>query len=185
MARAGYEPGEAVRSHQVLNRAIDAHLANLGKRREDPGAMAQILSTHPRHEQRVAEIEAYIRKLPSAERRLHEDGRFADRWLKQTEPVRRLAPAYARYDRAKLAFVQAFQAAEKDQTTVVAQKLGEAQREIDAAIRLADQAQFATLQGYILAVQGRRGEARGAFTRAVGLYPGYRPAMRALTRLGG
>lgn len=185
MARAGYEPLEAVRSHQVLNRAIDAHLANLGKRREDPGTMAQILSTHPRHEQRVAEIEAYIRTLPAAERRVREDGRLADRWLRQTEPVRRLAPAYARYDRAKLAFVEAAQAAEQRQTPVVAQKLGEAQREIDEAIRLADQAQFATLQGYILAAQGRRGEARGAFTRAVGLYPGYRPAVRALTRLGG
>lgn len=183
MARAGYEPGQAVRSHQVLNRAIDAYLANLGKRREDPGTMAQILSTHPRHEQRVAELEAYIRTLPAAERRLREDGRFADRWRQKTEPVRRLAPAYARYDRAKLALVQAIQAAEQRQAPMVAQKLGEAQREIDEAIRLADQAQFATLQGYILAAQGRRGEARAAFTRAVGLYPDYRPAVRALTHL--
>jgi predicted Zn-dependent protease len=185
MARAGYEPRESARSHEVLNRAIDAHLANLGKRREDPGTMAQILSTHPRHEQRLAELDTYIRTLPAAERRLREDGRFADRWLRQTEPVRRLGPAYARYDRAKLAFVQAAQAAEQRQGAIVTQKLGEAQREIDEAIRLADQAQFATLQGYILAAQGRRGEARGAFTRATGLYPGYRPAVRALARLGG
>jgi predicted Zn-dependent protease len=184
MARAGYEPSEAVRSHEVLNRAIDAYLANIGKRREDPGTMAQILSTHPRHERRVAEIEAYIRTLPAAERRLREDGRLADRWLRQTEPVRRLAPAYARYDRAKLAFVEAAQAAEQRQAPVVTRKLGEAQREIDEAMRLAEQAQFATLQGYILAAQGRRDEARGAFTRAVRLYPGYRPAVRALTRLG-
>jgi predicted Zn-dependent protease len=185
LARAGYEPRESARSHEVLNRAIDAHLANLGKRREDPGTMAQILSTHPRHEQRLAELDTYIRTLPAAERRLREDGRFADRWLRQTEPVRRLGPAYARYDRAKLAFVQAAQAAEQRQGAIVTQKLGEAQREIDEAIRLADQAQFATLQGYILAAQGRRGEARGAFTRATGLYPGYRPAVRALARLGG
>ncbi|HSF03382.1 MAG TPA: M48 family metalloprotease, partial [Solirubrobacterales bacterium] len=163
MARAGYEPGEAVRSHQVLNRAIDAHLANLGRRREDPGMMSQILSTHPRHEQRVAELEAYIRTIPPAERRLREDGRFADRWLRQTEPVRRLAPAYARHDRSRLALVQAVQAAERKQASVVRQKLAEAQREIDEAIRLADQAQFATLQGYILAAQGRRGDARSAF----------------------
>ena len=183
MARTGYAPQEAVRSHQVLNRAIDAHLANLGKKREDPSAMSAILSTHPRHEQRVAELETYIQTVPPADRRLREDGRFADRWLKQTEPVRRLAPAYARYDRAKLAFIQAAQAAEKKQNTVVMEKLGEAQREVEAAIKLADQAQFATLQGYILAVQGKRGEARSAFTRAVGLYPDYRPAVRALTKI--
>jgi predicted Zn-dependent protease len=183
MARAGYQPRESMRSHEVLNRAIDAHLANLGKRREDPGTMAQILSTHPRHEQRVAELDAYVRTLPPSEQRLKEDGQFAGRWLRQTEPVRWLAPAYARYDRAKLAFLQAAQAAEQDKTSVVTQKLGEAQREIDEAIRLADQAQFATLQGYILAVQGRHGEARGAFTRALALYPDYRPATQALTRL--
>jgi predicted Zn-dependent protease len=185
MARAGYDPQEAVRSHQVLNQAIDAHLANLGKRRTDPGMMAQILSTHPRHEQRVAELETYIRGLPAAEQRVQADGRFAERWLRQTEPIRRLAPAYAHYDRAKLAFVQAAQAAEQRQSAIVTQKLGTAQREIDAAIRIADQAQFATLQGYLLAVQGRRGDARAAFSRAVSLYPDYRPAVLALTRLRG
>jgi predicted Zn-dependent protease len=183
MARAGYDPRQAVRSHEVLNRAIDAHLANLGKRREDPSAMSQILSTHPRHEERVAELQAYIKALPPSEVRIEGDGLHADRWLRQTEPVRRLAPAYARYDRAMLAFSQAFQAAEQKQETVVRQKLAESQREIDAAIQLAEQAQFATLQGYLLAVTGRKGEARTAFNRAIALYPGYQPAVRALARL--
>ena len=87
--------------------------------------------------------------------------------------VRRLAPAYARYDRALLAFSQAIQANEQKQTAVVRQKLAESQREVEAAIQLADQAQFATLQGYLLAVQGRGGDARGAWNRAVALFPGY------------
>jgi predicted Zn-dependent protease len=183
MARSGYQPREAIRSHEVLNVAIDAYLANLGKKREDPGTMSQILSTHPRHEERVTELDTYIKKMPATEQRLKEDGRFADRWLKQTEPIRRLAPAYARYDRAKDAFIQAIQASEKNQNALANQKVAEAQKEIDEAIRLADQAQFATLQGYILAVQGKRGEARGAFSRALGLYPDYRPAQNALSRL--
>ena len=34
MARAGYDPNEAVRAHVVLNRAIDGYLANLGQKRE-------------------------------------------------------------------------------------------------------------------------------------------------------
>jgi predicted Zn-dependent protease len=185
MARAGYDPGEAVRSHEVLNRAIDAHLANLGQRRGDPSAMSQILSTHPRHEERVAELQAYVKTLPPGEVRIEGDGRHADRWLRQSEPVRRLAPAYARYDRALQAFAQAVRANEQKQDSVVRQKLAESQREVEAAIQLADQAQFATLQGYLLAAQGRRGDARGAFNRAVALYPGYQPAIRALTRIGG
>jgi predicted Zn-dependent protease len=184
MARAGYDPREAVRSHEVLNRAIDAYLANLGQRRGDPSAMSQILSTHPRHEQRVAELQAYIKTLPPSEVRIEGDGRHADRWLRQTEPVRRLAPAYARYDRSLQAFRQAARASEQKQNAVVRQKVAESQREIEAAIQLADQAQFATLQGYLLAVQGRKGEARSAFNRAVALYPGYQPALRALARIG-
>ncbi len=184
MARAGYDPRQAVRSHEVLNRAIDAHLANLGKRREDPSAMSAILSTHPRHEERVAELQAYIRTLPASEVRIEGDGLHADRWLRQTEPVRRLAPAYARYDRARLAFAQAVQANEQKQPAVVRQKLAESQREIEAAIQLADQAQFATLQGYLFAVTGRKGEARTAFNRAIALYPGYQPALRALAQIG-
>ena len=183
MARAGYDPRQAVRSHEVLNLAIDAHLANLGKRREDPSAMSAIMSTHPRHEERVAELHTYIKALPPSEVRIQGDGLHADRWLRQTEPVRRLAPAYARYDRARLAFAQAVQANEQKQTAVVRQKLAESQREIEAAIQLADQAQFATLQGYLLAVTGRNGEARSAFNRAVTLFPGYQPALRALAQI--
>jgi hypothetical protein len=73
---------------------------------------------------------------------------------------------------AGLASGCATKAVEEKQGEVVRQKLAESQREIEAAIRLADQAQFATFQGYLHAVQGRKGEARSAFNRAVGLYPG-------------
>ncbi len=183
MARAGYDPNQAVRAHEVLNRAIDAHLANLGQRRGDPSAMSQILSTHPRHEVRVSELQAYIKTLPPAEVRTEGDGLHADRWLRQTDPVRRLAPAYARYDRALQAFEQAFKADKQKQPAIVRQKVAETQREIQAAIQIADQAQFATLQGYLLAVTGRKGEARSAFNRAVALYPGYQPALRALAQI--
>jgi predicted Zn-dependent protease len=185
MARAGYDPSESIRAHETLNRAIDAHLANLGQTRSDPSAMSQILSTHPRHEQRVAELQAFIKTLSPADVRIVGDGRFAERWLRQTESIRRLAPAFARYDRALLAFSRAAQAAEQNQDAVVRQKLAEAQREVEAAIQLADQAQFATLQGYILAVQGRTSDARSAFNRAVSLFPGYQPALRALAKLSG
>src|SRR5262245_14765419 len=145
MARAGYDPNESVRAHEVLNRSIDAYLSNLGQSRSDPSAMSQILSTHPRHEERVSELQAYIKKLPPADVRIEGDGRQAERWLRQTESVRRLAPAYAHYDKALKAFMLAAQAAEQKQSSLVQQKVFEAQREIDAAIQIADQAQFETL----------------------------------------
>src|SRR5215467_12659020 len=147
MARAGYDPNEAVHAHEVLNKAIDGYLANLGQKRGADSTMSQIMSTHPRHEVRVAEIQAYIKTLPPSEVRIEGDGKNAERWLQQTESVRRLAPAYAHYDRALQAFLAAVKANEQKQGTVVRQKLAESQREVDAAIQLADQAQFATLQG--------------------------------------
>ena len=105
MARAGYDPNEAVRAHETLNRAIDAYLSNLGQSRSEPSAMSQILSTHPRHEERVGELQAYIKTLSPADVHIEGDGRHAERWLRQTESVRRLAPAYARYDKALRAFM--------------------------------------------------------------------------------
>ena len=183
MARAGYDPRQAVRSHEVLNLAIDGHLANLGKRRERSlGHVADPLDPSPARTTRRG-APGLRQPLPPSEVRIEGDGLFADRWLRQTEPVRRLAPAYARYDRALQAFMEAAQAAEQKQDAVVRQKIAESQREIEAAIQLADQAQFATLQGYLHAVQGRKGEARSAFNRAVALYPGYQPALRALARI--
>ena len=184
MARAGYDPNEAVRAHEVLNQAIDGYLANLGQKRGEDSAMSQIMSTHPRHEVRIAEIQAYLKTLPPSEVRTEGDGKNAERWVQQTESVRRLAPAYAHYDRALQAFSEAIKANEQKQGTVVRQKVGEAQREVEAAIQIADQAQFETLQGYLLAVQGRKGDARSAFNRAVNLYPGYQPAIKALAKIG-
>ena len=68
MARAGYDPNEAVRAHEVLNKAIDAHLANLGQKRGEASAMSQLMSTHPRHEVRLSELQAYIKTIPAVGR---------------------------------------------------------------------------------------------------------------------
>lgn len=54
MARAGYDPREATGAHEALNRAIDRYLQNMGRRREEPGVVGELLSTHPRHERERA-----------------------------------------------------------------------------------------------------------------------------------
>jgi predicted Zn-dependent protease len=166
MARAGWDPQEAVAAHETLQRAVDAYLANLGKRRSEPGALGALFSTHPRHEVRVEEIQAFIRQIPPGEIRRDGDGRHAGRWRQQTASVRALAPAYARHDRAQLAYGQG--------------DLAAAQRELAEAQRLAAQAPFATLEGAIHLRQSRPADARQAFTRALALYPGYQPALHGL-----
>jgi predicted Zn-dependent protease len=166
MARAGYDPREAVRAHEALNRAIDRHLAALGRRREDPGPLADLFSTHPRHETRVAEIEGLIGTLPPAEVRREGDGRFAERWQAQTQGIRALGPAFTRYDRARLALGQG--------------RMATARQELAEAMRLGDQAQFATLEGAILMSEGRLAEGQQAFARALGRFPEYQPAVHGV-----
>ncbi|MBI3458563.1 MAG: M48 family metalloprotease [Candidatus Rokubacteria bacterium] len=166
MARAGYDPREALRAHEVLNRAVDQHLANIGKRREEPGPLAELLSTHPRHEVRVSEVQQFIQALPPGEVRIQGDGRFAERWATRTASIRALAPAYAHDDRARMAFAQG--------------ALATAQRELDEAVRLAAQAQFSLLQGAIFAKQGRFEDAQQAFARALARYPDYQPGLHGV-----
>jgi predicted Zn-dependent protease len=169
MARAGYAPSEAIAAHRTLQQAVDGYLANLGKSRENPGLLGEFLSTHPRHEVRVAELERFIQELSPVEVRTREDGRFADRWRRETAAVRALAPAYARYDRARLALRE--------------RRLEAAEREIEGALGLADQAQFWALRGAVLARRGRPAEARQAYQRALALYPGYQPAVHGVGAL--
>jgi predicted Zn-dependent protease len=166
LARAGYDPREALRAHGVLNRAIDQYLANLGKRRGEPGPLDPLLSTHPRHEARLAELEPYVRTLPPGEARPRGDGRFAERWLRETAGIRALAPAYARYDRARMALGQ--------------KALAPAKAELAEALRLGQQAQFWTLDGEIAVRERRYADARTSFARALALYPGYHPALHSI-----
>src|SRR5262249_19726757 len=42
MARAGYDPHEAIRAHDVLERSVDQYLANIGKPRDQPGPIADL-----------------------------------------------------------------------------------------------------------------------------------------------
>ncbi len=169
MARAGYDPREAVRAHEVLERAVDGYLANLGQSRAAPGPITEFLSTHPRHEVRVAELARLVEGLPPAAARPDGDGRFAARWAAATAGVRALAPAYVRYDRARLALSRQDGAA--------------AEAELGAARAVADQAQFATLEGGLLRARGRAAEAEAAYRRARALFPGYQPALHGLGAL--
>lgn len=166
MARAGYEPAEALEAHRALNRAIDRYLANLGHRRGEPGPLDELLSTHPRHAARLEELEAFLRAIPPGERRREGDGRWAERWHASTAPARVLAPAYAHYDRAR----QALGRRARDV----------ARSELAAARRLAEQAPFWALEGVLDLAEHRFGEARASFGRALTLYPGYQPALHGL-----
>lgn len=167
MARAGYDPREAVRAHQLLEQAVDRYLANLGKRRGQPGPLDALLSTHPRQEVRIAEVQQMIAQLPAGEVRIQGDGRHADRWLPKTAAIGTVQPAYAHFDRAALAY---------DQKT-----LGTAESELQSAMRINDrQAPFPSLLGAVRVRQGRMAEAERLFEQALALDPGYQPALHGL-----
>lgn len=162
MARAGHDPREALRAHQRLAGAVREFLAARGKRPDEPSPWSELFATHPRHEVRLAEVEAMIRALPPGLRR-EEDGRVRERWEVATRGVSEVQPAYLHYDRAQAAYAQG--------------ALGPAEGEVAEAMRLASsQAPFPALLGAIRLRQGRTGEALSLFRQALALDPEYQPA---------
>ena len=101
---------------------IDAYLSNLGQSRSEPSAMSQILSTHPRHEERVGELQAYIKTLSPADVHIEGDGRQPT----LAAPDRVSPPPGARLRAIRQGapgVQQAAQAAEQKQSSVVQQKV--------------------------------------------------------------
>jgi predicted Zn-dependent protease len=157
MARAGYDPAEAAQALEILGRSIERYRSGLGRPRAEQPV---------RHDVRVREIRGFLRQLPPSSGRLQGDGRFAERWLRHTAALRDLAPAYAAYDRARIAFNE--------------DALPGAHRALATAMSRADQVQFWTLLGTLRIAEGRFQEAGVAFEHAIARYPGYQPAVHGL-----
>ena len=134
--------------------------------RSADSAMSQILSTHPRHEQRGGR-DPGLRQDALAPADVRDRGRrdgTLSAGCARPSPIRRLAPAYAPLrPRAIRPFTQAAQAAEQKQSPWSSQK----HLRGPAGDRCRDPARRpgavrSTLQGYLLAVQGRKADARTA-----------------------
>lgn len=162
MAAAGYDPREALKSHEVLERAVDRYLARTGRSRRDDSFIAGILSTHPRTAVRIAEINDMIQALPP--HTLNGDGLFRGRFMAATKNIRAVNNVYHIYDVAEKAY-------EDDDLATAAGKLLE-------AIKLNDrQAPFHNLLGFVRLKQRDYEAAGQSFSSALTIDPQYQPAV--------
>ncbi|MBI1893448.1 MAG: M48 family metalloprotease, partial [Candidatus Rokubacteria bacterium] len=166
MARAGYDPREAVAAHQSLQRAVEDFLAARGEKPGKGSFLDGLLSTHPRGEVRIQDVAQVAKELPS-DLKMEGDGKFRDRWLAQTAGIHQAHQAYLAFDQAQTAYL-------KDDL------LG-AERHLTAALRRDDrQPPFDALRGAIQLRQDRVEDALGSFQRALSLDPGFQPAIHGL-----
>jgi predicted Zn-dependent protease len=165
MAELGYDPAQAIAAHRRLQAEVSEYRERLGIREGDDSLLGAILSTHPREEVRLEEIEQMIRGLPP--HALRGDGVFRDRFLEKTSRLRDANRAYIPYDRARKLYGE--------------DRLGEAEALLGEAMSLEPgQAPFYNLYGMILLKRRMYPEAKSYFDKALGLYPGYQPAIYGL-----
>jgi predicted Zn-dependent protease len=157
MRRAGYDPAAAVRLQQTFVRLSEGRRADF---------LSGLFASHPPSPERVALNEATLARLGAG----GETG--AERYRQRTAMLRKLAPAYAAYDRGRKALAGGDAAA-----ALAAAR--EAQRLAPA------EALFDGLEGAALSASGRDREAIAAFDRAIARNAGYFlfPLQRGLSRL--
>jgi predicted Zn-dependent protease len=157
MARAGYDPAEAVRLQETFVRLSEGN---------NPDWLSGLFASHPPSRDRV---EANRRQVAALGNPGGEIGREV--YQRKIARLKRTKPAYEAYDEAQALF-------KKDQ-------LGAALRKVNEAIRIEpDEAAFFGLRGEIKAAQKNPDAASEDLDRAVALNPDYyRPLlMRGLLR---
>ncbi len=163
--RLGYDPNEAVTAHQRLEVAVEKYLKRAGSDSRSGGFLNEILSTHPRKEVRIEEIQAMINELPPY--RLRADGKFSDDFLRMTRSIRKVNEAYLLYDDAERAFDK--------------KSYNEASRMVKKAIDMnSQQAPFYSLLGKIAFVKENYVDAADNFNKALERENSYQPAYYGL-----
>jgi predicted Zn-dependent protease len=169
MARLGYDPHEAVSAHGVLERTVDDYLKRTGKSRSGDDAISQLLSTHPRTEVRVHEIQAMINELPPYS--VQGDGRFSDRFQTAIKKISETNKIYFIYDEAGNYYQK--------------ENFSAAEERIKKAIGLDDsQPPFYNLLGLINMQRKDYKGAENAFRKAVSLDGRYQPSLYGLGLAG-
>lgn len=162
MAALGYDPHEALSAHKVLEKSVSDYLKRLGKSPGEDSFISNLMSTHPRAEVRLTEIQDMINLLPPYS--IKGDGRFAGRFQTETRDIRGINKIYHIYDKAEQYYQE--------------KKYSEAEKSLQEAIKLnSSQAPFHNLTGLIKLQQKNYGEAEKAFGRALQINPAYQPAI--------
>lgn len=162
MAELGYDPREAVGAHRRLQAAVEGYRERLGLEDGGDSLLGTILSTHPRDEVRVEEIQAMISSLPPG---LSRDGAVrGDVFARKTARLREVNKAYVPYDKAvKLYGKERLEASEALLREAIAMN--------------SRQPAFHNLYGMIMLKRQQYSGAHGHFDRALGLDAAYQPSV--------
>jgi predicted Zn-dependent protease len=162
MSWLGYDPYEAMHAHEMLERSVNRFMQRSGGNRRDGSAIAELFSTHPRKEIRIAEIEEMINALPQY--KLKEDGKFTRRFREATKRIREINRIYFIYDEAERLYKK--------------EDFKGAEAKLKKAIKLnSDQAPFHNLLGFIRLQQKSYWRAENSFREALSLNPEYQPSI--------
>jgi len=169
MTRLGYHPKNAILAHQSLERANNEYLRSIGKSSQEGSAFSNLLSTHPRTSDRIAEMQQSLTRLGPI--LLAGDGTFRERYLQSTADLRSMHSVYTNfYDKATRALQKG--------------NVQEADALIYRAILVAPgQSAFHAFRGFIKIRERNYAEADRSFAEAVRLDRNYQPAYRGLGAL--
>ncbi|MBI4847039.1 MAG: M48 family metalloprotease [Nitrospirae bacterium] len=165
MARLGYDPREAISAHRVLEKTVADYLKRMGKTRQEDNFITQMLSTHPRAEVRINEIQAMINELPPYT--VRDDGKYQRRFKEAVKKVKETNQVYFVYDEAEdLYQKENFSAAEES---------------LKKAISLdASQSTFYNLMGLIKLQQKNYPDAEKSYRKALSIDANYQPSFYGL-----
>ncbi|MBI5098216.1 MAG: M48 family metalloprotease [Nitrospirae bacterium] len=165
MARLGYDPHEAISAHSVLEKTVDDYMKRLGKSRNDDSFISEMLSTHPRADVRIGEIQAMINELPPYH--VQGDGKFSSRFQSAIKKIRETNKIYFIYDEAENYYQKKnFSAAEES---------------LRKAINLdASQSHFYNLLGFIKLQEKNYPEAERWYQKALSIDTDYQPSYYGL-----
>jgi predicted Zn-dependent protease len=165
MSRLGYDPHEAISAHNVLQKTVDNYLKRAGKSRTEDNFVSQMLSTHPRTEVRISEIQAMINGLPPYH--IQGDGIFTSRFQAAIKKIMEINKIYFIYDEAEDYY-------QKENFKAAGESLGK-------AINLDDsQAPFYNLLGFIKLQEKNYPEAEKSYQKALSIDTGYQPSYYGL-----
>ncbi len=162
MAMLGYDPYEAISAHKALEKSVNGYMKRQGTSKREDTFMSRLLSTHPRQEIRISEIQAMINELPPTIR--GGSGKFRTIFQTATKRIRKTNQDYFIYDEAMALYQK------KDFTNA------------EATIRKAiaqnsSQAPFHSLLGFVMLQQKKYSEADTSYQKALSINPDYQPAI--------
>jgi len=166
MSRLGYDPKNALSAHMNLEKVSRQYAQAAGQERSEQNFFNNLLSTHPRTDIRIDEVQNIINQTPRSV--IKGDGTGRQQFQSMVAGLRRINNIYLNY------YDKAVRALNKN-------NVQEASSLITQAISMdRTQPAFYTLNGFIALKRNNESEARRQFLQALSLDGNYQPALRGL-----